>query len=271
MITKYDINTCNKQTLTAYWRYIAVQYNKVLYTTRQRKAKSLLANNGVLLSLLLLLLLLLICCYYHHYHNHYHYHLSQENMPQHNGVQRIVSNKHTTIPPTIMQHRIKYDSTLTLQQTNLTNSTIQLHHVPRCTTLEQKCAHFCSKGLYCGAWGSCIVAFVKLVYRRHTQKSCHDTVHKKEQNDSLHHNTKMHAAVGQLLHGVHGEEETWRRQEGRQYGEIGGHNDDSKQPVDGDQVTHSAVCWQVNHTWNTDKHVEYRKLRPELFPMRPVP
>ena len=148
-------------------------------------------------------------------------------------VQRIVSNKHTTMPPTIMwtflfQYGVLWD----------------MEHA---------------------RWNMCIVGFVRWVYRRHTQNSCHDTVHKKEQNDCLHHNTKMHAAVGQLLHGVHGEEETWRRQEGRQYGEIGGHNDDSKQPVDGDQVTHSAVCWQVNHTWNTDKHMEYRKLRPWII------
>ena len=37
-------------------------------------------------------------------------------------------------------------------------------HVSQCTTLEEKCVHFCSKVVYCGIWDRCIVGFVNLVY-----------------------------------------------------------------------------------------------------------
>ena len=36
--------------------------------------------------------------------------------------------------------------------------------VPQCTTLEQKCVHFCSKVVCCGIWDRCIVEYVRLVY-----------------------------------------------------------------------------------------------------------
>ena len=47
---------------------------------------------------------------------------------------------------------------------NLINPTMHLSHVPQCTTLEQKCAHFCSKVVHCGIWDRAIVGFVRLVY-----------------------------------------------------------------------------------------------------------
>ena len=42
------------------------------------------------------------------------------------------------------------------QHTNFTNPIMHLSHIPQYTTLEQKCAHFCSKVVYCGMWDRCI-------------------------------------------------------------------------------------------------------------------
>ena len=35
------------------------------------------------------------------------------------------------------------------EYTALTNPIMQLYHIPQCTTLEQKCTHFCSKVVFC--------------------------------------------------------------------------------------------------------------------------
>ena len=48
--------------------------------------------------------------------------------------------------------------------TNLTNPAVHLSHIPQCTTLEQKCAHFCSKVVHRGIWDRCIVGFVRYVF-----------------------------------------------------------------------------------------------------------
>ena len=50
-----------------------------------------------------------------------------------------------------------------------TNPTLHLHHIPQCTTLEQKCVHFCSKMVHGGIWERCRVGFVRLVYCLHTR------------------------------------------------------------------------------------------------------
>ena len=40
---------------------------------------------------------------------------------------------------------------------------MHLPHILQYTTLEQKCAHFCSNVVYCGIWDRCTVGFVWLV------------------------------------------------------------------------------------------------------------
>ena len=51
-----------------------------------------------------------------------------------------------------------------MEQNNLTNPIMHLSHIQQYTTLEQKCAHFCSKVVYCAIWDRCIVGFVRLIY-----------------------------------------------------------------------------------------------------------
>ena len=60
------------------------------------------------------------------------------------------------------------------QDTNLTNLTIHLFHIPQYTTLEQKHVQFCSKVVYCWEWVKCIV--VSIIYsmiRKHQRKHQH--------------------------------------------------------------------------------------------------
>ena len=49
-------------------------------------------------------------------------------------------------------------------------SHMQLYHIPQCTTLEQKCAHFCSKVVHCGIWDRCIREFNLLICLLHSNK-----------------------------------------------------------------------------------------------------
>ena len=39
-----------------------------------------------------------------------------------------------------------------------------LSHIPQCTTLGQKCSHFCSNVVYCGICDRCFVEFSRMVY-----------------------------------------------------------------------------------------------------------
>ena len=41
---------------------------------------------------------------------------------------------------------------------------MHLSHIPQYTTLEQKCAHFCSNVVYCGIWNRCTMGLLRLVY-----------------------------------------------------------------------------------------------------------
>ena len=55
--------------------------------------------------------------------------------------------------------------------TKFTNPTMPLSYIPQCTTLEQKCAHFCSRVVHCEIWDKCIVGFVRLIHCE-LQASC---------------------------------------------------------------------------------------------------
>ena len=56
------------------------------------------------------------------------------------------------------------------QWTKLTNATMHLSHIPQCTGLEQKWAHFCFKVVYYGVWDMCIMEFVRLVNYSETEQ-----------------------------------------------------------------------------------------------------
>ena len=59
-----------------------------------------------------------------------------------------------------------------VELTKLTNPTMYMSHIPQCTTVEQKCTHFCSKMVHCGIWDRCIVGFVNLVHWMYLIPAC---------------------------------------------------------------------------------------------------